>query len=160
MAETIRTLRRQRPPPPPLRSPPYRKNAVKARLRALSLAEPAPNERDIVQIATTKRRATRRERKRERGNPSETAGSGRRGKEINAREYTAYKHSRCSRSKGRFSLSRLIVPVPLKFPTTLAALFGYVRCFPFLSFPGAASAFARFALSFRFFLHRNGFPLL
>ena len=81
VAETIRTLRRQRsslPPPQPLsshpqRSPPCRKNAVKARLRALSLAEPAPNERDIAQIATTKRRATstppgERERERSEGN--------------------------------------------------------------------------------------------
>lgn len=28
------------------------------------------------------------------------------------------------------------MPVPLKFPTTLAALFAHVRCFPFLSSAG------------------------
>lgn len=81
-----------------------------------------------MQIATSCA-TSRREKERSR----DERGRFGRGEKENALRGTAYKHSRCSRSKGRFSLSRLIVSVALNFPTTLARLFARLR--PLFSFP-------------------------
>jgi len=137
VAETIRTLRRQQSPNLP-QPPPCRKNTVKARLRALSLAEPAANERDIAQIAAPSA-TSRREKERSRG---ERGRFRRAEEEKNALRDTAlYKHSRCSRSKGRFSLSRLIVSVAPNLPTTFVRLRAAV--FPSLRGPMSRSFYFR-----------------